>query len=111
MAALAALAARKVSIWGFREGGQGRVRAVWKRDWVRRAVRKGGIRGEAVAEWRRVRVEKAVGKSEVEREAWKRVRRGEEGSAEEGVVWRIRWAKVAMWLGEWAEAKRVWMWV
>lgn len=105
----AALAERKVSMWGFREGGQGRARAMWKRDWVRRAVRKGGIRGEAVVGGRRVREVKAVGKSEVEREAWKRVWRGGEWSVGLGVVWRIRRAKVAVWLGEWADAKRVWM--
>jgi len=78
---------------------------------VRRAVRKGARREEAVGGGRRVREEKAVGKSEVEREAWKRERRGGEWSVGEGVVWRIRRAKVAMWLGEWADAKRVWMWV
>jgi len=72
-------------------------------------VRKGGIKGKAVAGGRRVREEKAVGKSEVEREAWKRVWRGGEWSEGEGVVWRIRRAKAAMWLGEGADAKRVWM--
>ncbi len=106
---VAALPERKVSMCGRREGGQGRVRARLKRFWVRMAVRKGGRREEAVGGGRRVREEKAVGKSEVEREAWKRVWRGGEGSEGEGVVWRIRRAKVATWLGEWADAKRVWM--